>query len=170
MCADYRGLNKLTIKNRYSLPLISNLSEQLQKAKVYTKIDLCGVYNLVCIKEGDDVKIAFQTRYSHFEYNVMPFWLTNVLTIFQHMMNDIFWEFLDDCFVIFIDEIFIYSENKYHHKKHNFIVLSKLQDIGLYAKLEKCEFHQLQVEFLGYIISNNGVSMDLKKVQTIVNP
>ena len=90
MCVDYRGLNKATLKNRYSLPLISGLLDQLGKAKIFTKINLRGTYNLVRIKEGDEWKTAFRTRYGHFEYNVMPFGLTNDPAIFQHMMNDIF--------------------------------------------------------------------------------
>jgi hypothetical protein len=117
------------------------------------------------VKEGDEWKTTFWTRYGHFEYNVMPFGLNNASTIFQHMMNNIFWEHLDD-FVV-IDDILIYSKNKEHHEKHVQLVLNKLWDMSLYAKLEKCEFHQLQVEFLGYVISNNGISMDPKKVKLL---
>jgi len=90
MCVDYRGLNKVTIKNRNPLPLILGLLDQLGQAKIHTKIDLCGAYNLVCIKEGDEWKTAFRTKYGHFEYIVMPFGLTNALAIFQHLMNNIF--------------------------------------------------------------------------------
>jgi hypothetical protein len=90
MCIDYRGFNKLTIKNRYPLPLISNLLDRVRGAKIYTKIDLCGAYNLVRIKKGDEWKTAFRTRYGLFEYLVMPFGLTNAPVFFQHMMNDIF--------------------------------------------------------------------------------
>ena len=90
MCVDYHGLNKATVKNRYPLPLLSGLLDQLGKAKIFTKIDLQGAYNLVRIKEGDEWKTAFRTRYRHFEYNVMPFGLTNAPAIFQHMMNNIF--------------------------------------------------------------------------------
>ena len=88
MCVDYRGLNKVTKKNRYPLPLISGLLEQLRRAKIFTKIDLRGAYNLVRIKEGDEWKTTFRTRYGHFEYNVMPFGLTNAPVVFQHMMNE----------------------------------------------------------------------------------
>ena len=90
MCVDYRGLNKVTKKNRYPLPLIFGLLEQLKCAKIFTKIDLRGAYNLVQIKEGDEWKTTFRTRYGYFDYNVMPFGLTNALAVFQHMMNDIF--------------------------------------------------------------------------------
>ena len=112
MCVDYRGLNKVTKKNCYPLPLISGLLEQLGRAKVFTKIDLRGAYNLVRIKEGDEWKTAFRTRYGHFEYNVMPFGLTNASAVFQHMINDIFREDLDDFVVIYLDDILIYSKNE----------------------------------------------------------
>jgi hypothetical protein len=127
MCVDYRGLNKITKKNRYPLPLISGLLEQLGRAKIFTKIDLRGAYNLVRIKEGDEWKTAFRTRYGHFEYNVMPFGLTNAPAVFQHMMNDIFREHLDDFVVIYLDDILIFSKNEEEHKKHVRLVLEKLR-------------------------------------------
>jgi hypothetical protein len=142
MCVDYRGLNKVTIKNRYPLPLISGLLDQLGQAKIYTKLDLRGAYNLVCIKEGDEWKTAFRTRYEHFEYNVMPFGLTNAPTVFQHLMNDVFQEFLDDFVVCYLDDILVFSKNEEKHINHVRLVLGKLRTAGLYAKLEKCIFHQ----------------------------
>lgn len=169
MCVDYRGLNKITIKNRYPLPLISGLLDQLNQAKIYTKIDLRGAYNLVRIKEGDEWKTAFRTRYGHFEYNVMPFGLTNAPAAFQHLMNDVFREFLDNFVVCYLDDILIYSKNVEEHEIHVRQVLQKLRDAGLYAKMEKCVFHTTQVDFLGYIISNDGLMMDSKKVQTIMD-
>jgi len=169
MCVDYRGLNKITVKNRYPLPLISGLLDQLGQAKIYTKIDLRGAYNLVRVKEGDEWKTAFRTRYGHFEYNVMPFGLTNAPAIFQHLMNDVFREFLDKFVVCYLDDILIYSKNVEEHEEHVKLVLQKLRDAGLYAKAEKCVFHQPQVEFLGYIISNEGLSMDPKKIEAITN-
>ncbi len=169
MCVDYRGLNKVTIKNRYPLPLISGLLDQLGQARIYTKIDLRGAYNLVRIKEGDEWKTAFRTRYGHFEYNVMPFGLTNAPAIFQHLMNDIFREYLDDFVVCYLDDILIFSKNEEDHINHVRLVLEKLRTAGLYAKMEKCVFHQPQVEFLGYIISGKGLSMDPKKIQTVID-
>ena len=169
MCVDYRGLNKITIKNRYPLPLISGLLDQLNQAKIYTKIDLRGAYNLVRIKEGDEWKTAFRTRYGHFEYNVMPFGLTNAPAAFQHFMNDVFREYLDNFVVCYLDDILIYSKNIEEHEIHVRQVLQKLRDAGLYAKMEKCVFHTTQVDFLGYIISNDGLMMDSKKVQTIID-
>jgi hypothetical protein len=110
MCVDYRGFNKITIKNRYPLPLIFGLFNQLGQAKIYTKIDLRRAYNLVQIKRGDEWKTTFQTRYWHFEYNVIPFGLINVHTIFQHLMNDIFCEFLNNFVVYYLHGIFIFSK------------------------------------------------------------
>ena len=167
MCVDYHGLNKITIKNRYPLPLIFGLLDQLGRANVYTKIDLRGAYNLVHIKEGDEWKTAFRTRYGHFEYNVMPFGLTNAPAIFQHLMNDVFREFLDDFVICYLDDILIFSKNEEDHEKYVWLVLEKLRNAGLYAKLEKCVFHQSQVEFLGFIISGEGLFMDPKKIQTV---
>ena len=168
MCMDYRGLNKVTIKNQYPLPLISRLLNQLGQAKIYTKIDLRRAYNLVRVREGDEWKTAFRTRYGHFEYLVMPFGLTNAPAIFQHLMNDIFQEFLDNFIICYLDDILIYSIDINQHEEHVRLVLDKLCNAGLYAKLEKCNFHQSQVEFLGYIVSCDGMSMDQKKVQVVL--
>ena len=159
----------MTKKNRYPLPLISGLLEQLGRARIFTKIDLRGAYNLVRIKEGDEWKTAFRTRYGHFEYNVMPFGLTNAPAVFQHMMNDIFREHLDDFVVIYLDDILIFSKNEEEHEKHVRLVLEKLRKRGLYAKLEKCLFHQTEMEFLGFIATTEGLKMDPKKVEAIVS-
>jgi hypothetical protein len=126
MCVDYRGLNKLIIKNQYPLSLISNLLNQVGGAKIYTKIDLCGAYNLLCIKEGDEWKTSFRTRYGRFEYLVMPFGLINSPAFFQHMMNDIFQEYFDDFVVIYLDDILFFLKNEEDHENHVRLVLSKL--------------------------------------------
>jgi hypothetical protein len=126
MYVDYRELNKVTKKNRYPLPLILELLEQLGSAKIFIKIELRGAYNLVQVTEGDEWKTTFRTRYGHFEYLVMPFGLTNTPIVFQHMMNDIFWEYLDHFVVIYLDDILIYSKNEEEHNHHVCCVLSKL--------------------------------------------
>jgi hypothetical protein len=105
------------------------------------KIDLCGAYNLVCIWEGDEWKTMFKTHYAHFEYVVMPFDLINTHVVFQHLMNNIFHEYLDDFMVYYIHDILIFSKNMGDHEHHVCLVLEKLQEVKLYAKLEKCEFH-----------------------------
>ena len=168
LCVDYRGLNRITVRNRYPLPLISQLLDQLAEAKVFTKIDLRGAYNLVRIRKGDEWKTAFRTRYGHFEYNVMPFGLTNAPAVFQHLMNDVFREFLDQFVVIYLDDVLIFSKTQEEHEKHVRLVLEKLKTAGLYAKLEKCEFDKDSVEFLGYVISQKGISMDRHKVDTLL--
>jgi len=167
LCVDYRGLNKITKKNRYPLPLISGLLDRLCTRKIFTKLDLRGAYNLLRIHLGDEWKIAFRTRYGHFEYTVMPFGLTNAPTVFQHLMNDIFWEYMDECVVVYLDDILIFSKNQEDHDKHVRLVLATLREHGLYAKLEKCEFDKSSVAFLGYVISLDGIFMDKSKVETI---
>jgi len=114
---DYRGLNKVTIKNRYPLLLTTNLYSQFSQAKIYTKIDLRTAYNLLHIKEGDEWKTTFQTKYGHFEYNIMLFGLTNGPTFFQHLINNIFREFLDDYVIVYLADILIYSKNEKQHEK-----------------------------------------------------
>jgi hypothetical protein len=111
----------------------------------------------------------FKIRYSHFEYVMMPFGLTNAPTVFQHMMNDVFCEYLDDFVVYYINDILIFSKNMVNHEHHVPLILEKLREVRIYAKLEKCGFHQSEVEFLGYIISRDGICMDLHKVQTIMD-
>jgi hypothetical protein len=164
---DYRGLNKITKKNRYPLPLISGLLDWLRTGKIFTKLDLRGAYNLLRIRPGDEWKKAFCTRYGHFEYTVMPFGLTNALAVFQHLMNDIFQEYMDEFLVVYLDDILIFSKNQENHDKHVRLVLVTLREHGLYAKLEKCEFDKSSVAFLGYVISPDGIFMDKSKVETI---
>ena len=124
---------------------------------------------MVYIKKGDEWKIAFKTRYGHFKYNVMPFGLINAPAIFQHLMNNIVCKFLGNFFACYLDDILIFSKNLDKHKQHIRLLLQKLWDVGLYGKLEKCVFHQSQVEFLRYIISNEGLMMDPKKIQVITD-
>ena len=164
---DYRGLNKITVKNRYPLPLINEMLTRFNHAKVFSKIDLRGAYNLVRIKPGDEWKTAFRTRYGLFEYLVMPFGLTNAPSVFQHLMNDIFRDLLDVYCVIYIDDILIYSETLEDHKVHVRTILQRLKDNNLYSKIEKCIFHASSVEFLGYVVSSNGISMEPSRVKAI---
>ncbi|EAL22396.1 hypothetical protein CNBB2750 [Cryptococcus deneoformans B-3501A] len=167
MCVDYRGINKITIKNRYPLPLIAELLDRLKSAKVFTKIDLRGAYNLLRIKAGEEWKTAFRTCYGHFEYLVMPFGLTNAPASFQHLMNHNFHDLLDIFVIIYLDNILIYSPDLETHQSHVIQVLDRLRQTQLYAKASKCEFHQTSVEFLGFVVSDQGLSMDTKKVKSI---
>ena len=164
---DYRGLNKITIKKRYPLPLIGELLERISKAKYFTKLDVRDGYNRLRIASGKEWKTAFQCRYRLFEYTVMPFGLCNAPGTFQHYMNDTFRDFLDEFLVVYLDDMLIYSDNLKEHRKHVQKVLERLKDAGLFLKLSKCEFHMQEVEFLGFVIGINGVRMDPAKVESV---
>lgn len=169
LCVDYRWLNELTVRNSFPLPLISDLIDRLRFAKVFTKVDLRGAYNLVRIKPGDEWKTAFRCVFGHFEYTVMPFGLANAPAIFQSMMNQIFHDILDVFVIIYIDDLLIFSGTESEHVAHVSEVLRRLREHSLYAKLSKCSFHVDSVEFLGFIISGDGISMAEDKVTAIKN-
>jgi len=167
LCVDFRGLNRITKKDRYPLPLISDLLDSPHKAHIYTKIDLRHVYHLVHIAEGDEWKTAFHTRYRAFKWSVMPFGLTNAPAAFQHFMNNMFSNLLDVCIVVYLDNILIYSDNITQHRSYIKEVLKRLRKAGLYAKAEKYKFHSDSVEYLGYVLSPAGSTMSNAKVKTI---
>jgi len=169
LVVDYRKLNDMTIRNSYPLPLISDLLDRVKGAKVFTKLDLKSAYNLVRIKEGDEYKTAFRTRYGHYEYLVMPFGLKNAPATFQHFINDVLSDYLDDFVISYIDDILIYSNNLEEHHEHVSKVLEKLLENNLYVKLEKCEFDRPETTFLGYVISKDGLKMDKEKVKAILD-
>ena len=131
---DYRKLNEMTIRNSYPLPLISELLDRVKGAKYFTKLDLKSAYNLVRIKEGDEYKTAFRTRYGHFEYLVMPFGLKNAPATFQHFINDVLSDYLDDFVISYIDDILIYSNTLEEHHVHVKKVLRKLLENHLVVK------------------------------------
>ena len=168
LCVDYRALNRMTIKNRYPLPLIAELLDRIVGAKYFTKIDLRSAYNLIRIALGDEWKTAFRTRYGHFEYLVMPFGLTNAPATFQSYINEAIREYLDEFCVAYLDDILIYSNSLEEHTGHVHKVLEKLLKHGLYAKLEKCQFHVQEIEFLGYVLSPTGVTISQKRIATIL--
>ena len=170
LCVDFRGLNHISKKDRYLLPLISDLLDSPRKAQVYSKIDLCHAYHLVHIANGDEWKTAFRTRYRSFEWSVISFGLTNAPAAFQRFMNDIFSDLLDVCVVIYLDDILIYSNNMSKHHQHVKEVLKRFYKAGLYAKAEKYEFHSESVEYLGYILSPSGLTMSDDKIKTGQNP
>ena len=137
---DYRQLNRVTIKNRYPLPRIDDLFDQLRGARVYSKIDLRTGYHQLSVRDTDIPKTAFRTRYGHFEFMVMPFGLTNAPTPFIDLMHRIFQPYVDQFVVVFVDDILIYSQSEWEHEYHLRIVLQLLRDHQLYAKFIKCEF------------------------------
>jgi hypothetical protein len=168
MCIDYWELNKVTIKNRYPLPTINDLLDQLQGARVFSKVDLRSGYHQVLVKEEDIPKTAFRTRYGHYKFLVMSFRLTNMPEIFMDTMNRVFHDYLDQFTVVFIDDILTYSKTLEEHNEHLRKVLERLRSEKLYAKLEKCEFWLDSVSFLGHVISGEGVAVDSEKVKAVV--
>jgi len=164
---DFRKLNRITKKDQYPLPLISNLLDSPHKACIYTKIGLQHADHLVCIAKRDEWKTAFCTRYEAFKWSVMPFRLTNAPAAFQRFINNVFSDLLDVCVVVYLDDILIYSDDITQHRSHIKEVLKQLQKTGLYAKAKKCEFHSDSVEYLGYVLSPSGLTMFNAKVKTI---
>jgi len=140
MCVDYRPLNAVTIKNKYLLPRIDILFDQLSKAKVFSKIDLRSGYYQIKIRLQDISNTAFSTRYGLYEYLVMSFGLTNAPTYFMYLMNSVFMPELDKFVVVFIDDILVNSENEQDHVEHLRVMLTRLREHQLYAKFSKCEF------------------------------
>ncbi|GKD56542.1 putative reverse transcriptase domain-containing protein [Tanacetum coccineum] len=139
MCIDYRELNKLTVKNRYPLPRIDDLFDQLQGSSVYSKIDLRLGYHQLRVRDEDIPKTAFRIRYRHYEFQVMPFGLTNAPAVFMDLMNRVCKPYLDKFMIVFIDDILIHSCNKEEHANHLRIILELLKKEKLYAKFSKIE-------------------------------
>nr|GEX41166.1 putative reverse transcriptase domain-containing protein [Tanacetum cinerariifolium] len=169
MCIDYRELNKLTIKNRYPLPRIDDLFDQLQGACCFSKIDLRSGYHQLRVRDEDIPKIAFRTRYGHFEFTVMPFGLTNVPAIFMDLMNRVCKPYLDKFIIVFIDDILIYSKSEEEHEVHLKTILDLLKKEKLYAKFSKCEFWLKEVHFLGHVVNRDGIHVDPIKVKSVKN-
>jgi len=167
LAVDYRGLNKVTKKDRYPLPLIPDLLDHLHSTRIYTKLDLRGAYNLVRIASRDEWKTAFRTRYGSYEFLVMHYGLTNAPASFQRFMNEVFKDLTDVCVVIYLDDILIYSDNPDEHLKHVRKVLRRLCANNLYAKVEKCAFSVDTTDFLGFVVGPDGLRMDESKIQVI---
>ncbi|WVZ80449.1 hypothetical protein U9M48_027922 [Paspalum notatum var. saurae] len=169
LCVDYRPLNAVTVKNKYPLPHIDILFDQLGGATVFSKIDLRSGYHQIKVREEDIPKTAFSTRYGLYEYLVMSFGLTNAPAFFMYLMNSVFMNELDKFVVVFIDDILVYSKNEKEHEEHLRIVLSRLREHKLYAKFSKCAFWLKEVAFLGHILSATGVAVDPNKVEDVLN-
>ncbi len=166
-CIDYRGLNDITVKNRYPLPLMSSAFELLQGAKVFTKLDLRNAYHLVRIHEGDEWKTAFNTPTGHYEYLVLPFGLTNAPAVFQGMVNNVLGDMINQFVFVYLDDILIFSPSLQVHTQHVRQVLQRLLENQLYVKAEKCEFHAQSVSFLGFIVSAGEIKPDPAKVDAV---
>ncbi|GJY08814.1 putative reverse transcriptase domain-containing protein [Tanacetum coccineum] len=167
MCIDYRELNKLTVKNRYPLPRIDDLFDQLQGSSIYSKIDLRSGYHQLRVREQDIPKTAFRTRYGHYEFQVMPFGLTNAPAVFMDLMNRVCKPYLDKFVIVFIDDILIYSKDEKEHEEHLKAILELLKKEQLYAKFSKCEFWIPKVQFLGHVIDSRGIHVDPAKIESI---
>ena len=169
LCIDYRQLNRVTIPNQYPLPRIDELFDQLQGSRVYSKIDLRSGYHQLRVQKSDAPKTAFRTRYGHYEFLVMPFGLTNALAAFMDLMNKVFSPCLDKFVIVFIDYILVYSGSPKEHAEHLRTILQILRERQLYAKFSKCQFWLDKVAFLGHVISAEGMSVDPKKIEAVVN-
>jgi hypothetical protein len=167
LCVDYCALNEVTIKNKYLLPRIDDLFNQLCGACVFSKIDLRLGYHQLKIRECDIPKTTFVSRYGLYEYTVMSFGLTNAPTYFMYVMNKVFMEYLDKFVVVFIDDILVYSRSEEEHEEYLRLALQKLRENRLYAKLSKCKFWMKRVAFLGHVISKGGISVEPSKVQHV---
>ncbi|GKA45821.1 putative reverse transcriptase domain-containing protein [Tanacetum coccineum] len=158
MCIDYQKLNKLTMKNCYLLPRIDDLFDQLQGSSIYSKIELRSGYHRLRVREEDIPKMAFRTRYGHYEFQVMPFGLTDAPVVFMDLMNQVCKPYLDKFVIVFIDDFLIYSRNKEEHEEHLKQILELLKKEELYAKFSKCEFGLPKVQFFGHVIDRQGFS------------
>nr|GFC72318.1 putative reverse transcriptase domain-containing protein [Tanacetum cinerariifolium] len=164
---DYRELNKLTVKNRYPLPRIDDLFDQLQGSSVYSKIDLRSGYHQLRVREGNIPKTAFRTYYGHYEFQIMPFGLTNTPTVFMNLMNRVCKPYLDKFVIVFIDDIPIYSKDDKECEEHLKAILELLKKEEWYAKFSKCEFWIPKVQFLGHVINSQGIHVDPAKIESV---
>ena len=167
-CVDYWGLNAITVKNWYPLPLISETLNRLSWARIFTKLDIIAAFNRLCIQEGNEALTAFCTHFSLFKYLIMPFSLCNSSAYFQNYINDTLQKYLDNFCTVYLDDILIYSEIEAEHEIHVKHVLQKLHEAGLQADITKCAFHVKEIPYLELIIITEGVKMNSAKVSIIV--
>jgi hypothetical protein len=166
-CIDFRYLNKVTIKNKYHLPSIDDLFDQLKCARIFSKIDLRSYYHQVRIKEEDINKTIFKKKYGQYEFVVVPFGLSSAVVVFMCLMNGVFREYLDKFVIVFLDDMVIYSKTKEEHEQHLRMVLQVLREHQLHAKLSKCIFYQRKIHYLGHIVSADGIAVDPEKIEAI---
>lgn len=164
---DYRALNAITVKNRFPIPLIEEMLDQLHGSSVFSKLDLRSGYHQIHVHAQDTYKTTFKTSLGHYEFVVMPFGLTNAPATFQSVMNEIFQEYIGKFVCVFFDDILVYSKNMEEHLGHLKLGFKKLKANSLCVKLSKCAFGQAFVEYLGHVISQEGVAADSKKIEAM---
>ncbi|MBW0523419.1 hypothetical protein O181_063134 [Austropuccinia psidii MF-1] len=169
LCVDYCKLNSVTRKKRYPIPPMNQLLTVFNGPTIFSKRDLRGAYNILKIKEGDEHLTAFRTSYDNYKYLVMPFGLTNAPSSLQELVNNLFADFLDIFVVVYLDDIMVFCSSEEEHVKHVASVLTRLRDNNLFAKASKCVFHASSAEYLGYVVSSEGLKMDSSNVQQILN-
>jgi hypothetical protein len=169
MCVDYRALNKITVKNRYPLPHIDDLLDQLKNFVYFTKLDLCSGYYQIRVAKQDAWKIAFKTKQGLFEWLVMPFGLCNASVNFMSVMNNVFRPFLDNFVIVYLDNILIFSGTWDEHVRHVKKVMDNLKRENLYVKLFKCEFGKTALVYLGHIVGGGQLKIDPSKIDVILN-
>jgi len=167
LCVDYRGLNKMTIKNKYRLPLMSELRSRLGNATIFTKLDLKNGYHLIRMAEGEEWKTPFKSRYGLYEYTMMPFGLCNTTSTFQSMIKDVFRDMLDVGVIAYMNDILINTETVEQHVTLVSWVMERVRQARLWVSIKKSSFHQWEVEFLLYKISDREISVTSTKVEAI---